>query len=106
MSTQSLRARLARLERAAAKATAKNSDLECDWNIDPAMAKAFWDDYGRANELSRKRYAPSAHGGPITTAEEEEESRLRANLDERARAVVCPSNYGGFQARRDDDRLS
>jgi hypothetical protein len=67
------------------------------------MAKAFRDDQRRLNELD-KSFGPSAHGGPITPVEEEEE-RLRVSLVERARAVVLPSGYGALEERRDWDRL-
>ena len=63
------------------------------------------DDKERLNELLRKRYAPSQHGGPLTAAEEEEEFKLPARIAERARTIVLPVGYGASQALRDANRL-
>jgi hypothetical protein len=54
--------------------------------------------------LIRKR-SPSQHGGSVSAAEVEEESRLRASMADRVRAIGCPAGYGERQRRNDSDRL-
>ena len=57
------------------------------------------DDYERLNELSRKE-------GPLTDAEKQEESSLRARITETAKAIACPVGYeDSDQARKDSHRL-
>ena len=96
MSIHRLRARLDRLT----ASTSTDRDL-----IDPALARALRDDGERLNELGRKRYAPSQHGGPLTAAEVEEESKLGERIADRARAIGCPAGYGPKQAQKDSNRL-
>ena len=61
------------------------------FTIDNAVAKASRDDYHRLGELERKKC-----GDPLSAAEVEEESKLRARIGDRARAIVCP---GGLWAK-------
>jgi hypothetical protein len=87
-------------------ASAKPIDGACDFTIDPVVARAIRDDTERLNELLRKRYAPSQHGGPLSAAEEQEDSRLSARIAELAKAIGCPVGYGALQAQKDGNRLS
>jgi uncharacterized protein YnzC (UPF0291/DUF896 family) len=105
MSIRQLRARLDRLSRSNKNAIERDQDSAREFKIDPALAKALRDDYERLCELLRKRDAPSQHGGPLTAAEKEEEPRLRAHIDSRARAIKCPADYGPTEARKDNNRL-
>src|SRR6202048_490220 len=68
--------------------------------IGNAVAKALRDDYHRLGELVRKKC-----GDPLSAAEVEEESRLRARIGDRARAIGCPAGYGLKQAQKDSNRL-
>jgi hypothetical protein len=70
------------------------------FTIDNAVAKALRDDYHRLGELERKKC-----GDPLSAAEVEEESKLRARIGDRARAIVCPAGYGLKQAQKDGYRL-
>ena len=67
---------------------------------DQRVAKALRDDYHRLGELERKKC-----GDPLSAAEVEEESKLRARIGDRARAIVCPAGYGLKQAQKDSNRL-
>jgi hypothetical protein len=80
--------------------TEKLMDDTGTFAIDIAEARALRDDYHRLGELVRKRC-----GGPLTAAEVEEESRLRARIEDRARAIACPADYGPKQAQWDSNRL-
>ena len=71
-----------------------------DFIIDPGLAKALRDDSERLNQLGHKQSE-----GPLSAAEEQEESSLRARIAETARAIGCPANYGPREARKDLDRL-
>jgi hypothetical protein len=99
MSVHRLRTRLERLS------PSISTDGARDFTIDQTLAKALRDDKERLNELLRKRYAPSQHGGPLTAAEVEEESNLPARIAERARTIVLPVGYGAREALRDANRL-
>ena len=68
--------------------------------IDNAEARALRDDYHRLGELVRKKC-----GDPLSAAEVEEESRLCARIEDRARAIGCPAGYGLKQAQKDRNRL-
>jgi hypothetical protein len=70
------------------------------FTIDHAVAKALRDDYHRLGELERKKC-----GDPLSAAEVEEESKLRARIGDRARAIGCPAGYGLKQAQKDSNRL-
>jgi hypothetical protein len=70
------------------------------FTIDNAVAKALRDDYHRLGELVRKKC-----GDPLSAAEVEEESRLRARIGDRAKAIGCPAGYGLKQAQKDSNRL-
>jgi hypothetical protein len=74
------------------------------FTIDLTLAKALRNDQQRLSELTRKR-SPSQHGGYVSPAEVEEESRLRASIADRVRAIGCPAGYGERQRRNDSDRL-
>jgi hypothetical protein len=99
VSIHRLRARLDRISPSVGPAGAG------DFIIDRALAKALRDDGERLNELLRKRYAPSQHGGPLTAAELEEESNLPARIADRARTIVLPVGFGASEALRDANRL-
>jgi hypothetical protein len=80
-------------------ASAKPIDDGCGFTIVPVIARALRDDYERLNELSRKE-------GPLTDAEKQEESSLRARITETAKAIACPVGYeDSDQARKDSHRL-
>jgi hypothetical protein len=66
--------------------TVKLIDDTGAFTIDNAVAKALRDDYHRLGELERKKC-----GDPLSAAEVEEESKLRARIGDRARAIVCPA---------------
>ena len=70
------------------------------FTIDNAVAKALRDDYHRLGELERKKC-----GDPLSAAEVEEESKLRARIGDRARAIGCPAGYGLKQAQKESNRL-
>ena len=57
-------------------------------------------DYHRLGELERKKC-----GDPLSAAEVEEESKIRARIADRARAIGCPAGYGLKQAQKDSNRL-
>jgi hypothetical protein len=80
--------------------TAKLIDGTGAFTIDNAEAKALRDDYDRLGELVRKKC-----GDPLSAAEVEEESGLRARIYDRARAIGCPTGYGLKQAQKDSNRL-
>src|ERR1700720_4628517 len=54
-----------------------------------AVSKALRDDYHRLGELERKKC-----GDPLSAAEVEEESKLRARIGDRARAACGECGYG------------
>jgi hypothetical protein len=83
-----------------AAGTAKLIDGTSAFSIDNAEAKALRDDYHRLAELVRKKC-----GDPLSAAEVEEESRLRARIEDGARAIGCPASYGLKQAQKDSSRL-
>src|SRR5262249_6929322 len=70
------------------------------FTIDPATARALRDDKGRSAKLQSKK-----HGGPLSVAEEQEESKVRTRIAETVRAIVCPAGYGAMQAQNDRSRL-
>jgi hypothetical protein len=70
------------------------------FTIDNAVAKALRDDYHRLGALERKKY-----GDPLSAAEVEEESKIRARIADRARAIGCPAGYELKEAQRDSNRL-
>jgi hypothetical protein len=80
--------------------TAKLIDGTGAFTIDNAEARALRDDYHRLGELVRRKC-----GDPLNAAEVEEESTLRARIEERARAIGCPAGYGLKQAQKDSNRL-
>jgi hypothetical protein len=80
--------------------TATPIDGTSAFTIDNAGAKALRDDYHRLSELVHKKC-----GDPLSAAEVEEESRLRARIEVMARAIGCPAGYGLKQAQRDSSRL-
>ena len=80
--------------------TAKLIDGTGAFTIDNAVAKALRDDYHRLGELVRKKC-----GDPLSAAEVEEESRLRARIGDRARAIGCPAGYGLKQAQKESNQL-
>ena len=80
-------------------ASAKPIDDGCGFTIVPLIARALRDDYESLNELSRKK-------GPLTDAEKQEESSLRARITETAKAIACPGGYeDSDQAKKDSHRL-
>ena len=80
-------------------ASAKPIDDGCGFTIVPVIARALRDDYERLNELSLKK-------GPLTAAEEQEESSLRTRITETAKAIACPVGYeDSDQAKKDSHRL-
>jgi hypothetical protein len=79
-------------------ANAKLIDGACGFTIDPILARVLRDDCERRDELLRKR--------PLSTAEELEQSWLRARIPKMANAIGCPVGYGALQARKDTNRLS
>ncbi len=79
---------------------AKQIDGTSDFVIEPGLARSLRDDSERLKQLTDKRW-----GGPLSAAEEQEESNLRARIAETARAIGCPANYGPREARKDEDRL-
>jgi len=80
--------------------TAKLIDGTGAFIIDNAVATALRDDYHRLGELVRKKY-----GDPLSAAELEEESKFRARIAGKARAIGCPAGYGLKQAQKDSNRL-
>src|SRR5262249_35638813 len=66
-----------------------------DFIIDPGLARALRDDSERLEQFD----------GPLSAAEEQEKSNLRARIAERARAIRCPAHYGPREARKDQSRL-
>jgi hypothetical protein len=100
MSTRQLRARLDRLTRFARTAVGQDRDGVHNFTIDPALAKALRNDKQRLSEV-----IDSQHGGCVSAAEVEEESRLRASIADRLRAIGCPAGYGPRQRRNDSNRL-
>jgi hypothetical protein len=80
--------------------TVKLMDGTGAFTIDNAVAKALRDDYHRLGALQRKKC-----GDPLSAAEVEEESKIRACIGDRARAIVCPAGYGLKQAQKDSNRL-
>jgi hypothetical protein len=77
MSARQLRARLDRLTLCAR--TGQDRNGAHGFTIDPTLAKALRNDQQRLSELIRKR-SPGQHGGSVSAAEVEEESRLRASI--------------------------
>ncbi len=104
MSVRQLRARLDRLALSAGIANGQDKDGARDYTIDPTLAKALRNDQQQLSELIRKR-PPSQHDGSVSAAEVEEESRLRASIADRVKAISCPIGYGPRQARNDSNRL-
>jgi hypothetical protein len=94
MSPRRWRARLKRLEKKIKMIEPAGGD--CDFRIDPALAKTLRDDHRRANELEHNY---------TSSAEWLEGMRLRELNTERARSITCPADYGAKQVRRDDSRL-
>jgi hypothetical protein len=47
----------------------------------------------------------SRFDGPLSPAEEQEKSELRARIAETAKGISCPANYGRKEAEQDRDRL-
>ena len=104
MSARQLRARLDRLTLSARNAVGQDPNGAQVFTIDPTLAKALRNDQQRLSELIGKR-SSSQHGGSVSAAEVEEESRLRASIADRLRAISCPAGYGARQARNDNKRL-
>jgi hypothetical protein len=75
--------------------TAKLIDGTGAFTIDIAVAKALRDDYHRLGELERKKC-----GDPLSAVEVEEESKIRARIADRARAIGCPAGYGQSRRKR------
>jgi hypothetical protein len=99
MSLRHLKARLKRLERAQTIAQ-NDSDPGCTFVIDPVLARALRDDYEREQDLLYQLDVSRDKTGI-----REEKSRLRASIEERARAIVCPASYGLEQRKIDWDLL-
>jgi len=75
--------------------SAKHIEGVCEFIIEPKVARLLRDDMER---LSRR-------DGPLSSAEEQEKSELRARIAETARGISCPANYGRKEAEQDRDRL-
>jgi hypothetical protein len=75
-------------------ANAKLIDGAHGFIIEPVLARAIRDDIERLSELRR-------HGGRLSDAEEQEDSRIPARIAETAKAIGCPVGYGAIQARKD-----
>jgi hypothetical protein len=73
--------------------------------MDQGLAKTLRDDKARAFTLWRKANIPKSYGGPITAAEEQEQSILRTRIVETTKALKCPVGYGALEARKDTRRL-
>ena len=73
--------------------------------MDPGLAKTLRDDKAREFALWRKANIPKTYGGPLTAAEEEEQSILRTRIAETTKALKCPVGYGALEARKDTRRL-
>jgi len=82
-------------------ADAKPINGVCDFVIDPRVARTLMDDRERLRQLGRKKLDCD----PATSAEEKEESDLRARIAETARGITCPANYGLKEAEKDRHRL-
>jgi hypothetical protein len=80
-------------------ANAKLMDDAHGFIIEPVLARAIRDDIERLSELRR-------HGGRLSDAEEQEDSRIRERIAETAKAIGCPVGYGATQARKDRHRLT
>jgi hypothetical protein len=80
--------------------TAELIDGTGTFTIGNAVAKALRDDYHRLGELVRKKC-----GDLLSTAEVEEESKLRERISDRARTIGCPTDYGLKEAQKDSNRL-
>jgi hypothetical protein len=80
--------------------TAKLIDGSGAFTVAVAVAEALRDDYHRLGELVRKKC-----GDPLSAAEAEEESRIRARIKDRAGVIGCPAGYGLEQAQKDSSRL-
>jgi hypothetical protein len=75
------------------------------FTIDPAIAKRLRDDKERLHELSQNAEHPKKYGGPLSAAEEQEQSVLRTRIAETQNGLQCPAGYGAIQARKDYWRL-
>jgi hypothetical protein len=82
---------------------AKQIEGTSEFVIEPGLARTLRDDRARLRQLALRRHSPGAHGGSLTSAEEE--AMLSARTLETARAIGCPANYGPKEARKDNDRL-
>ena len=94
MSARPLRARLGRLTSSAGIAVGQDRGGAHDFAIAPALAKALRNDQQQLSELMRKR-SSSKDGGPVSAAEMEEESRLRASIADRIRGDRLSSRIWG-----------
>jgi hypothetical protein len=74
---------------------AKHIEAVCEFIIEPEVARILRDDMERLSRLD----------GPVSSAEEQEKSELRARIAETARGISCPANYGRREAEEDRDRL-
>jgi hypothetical protein len=102
MSLRRLKARIERLDRAVAAAEANPAKR---FIIDPALARALRDDYERIRDLAYQLDCRSVYHDIDRAETEKERLRLRASIEERARAIVCPASYGPEQRKTDLDRL-
>ena len=68
----------------------------CEFVIEPEVARILRDDMERLSSFDRR---------PLSAAEQEEKSELRARIAETARGISCPANYGRREAQQDRDRL-
>jgi hypothetical protein len=74
---------------------AKQIEGVCEFIIEPKVARLLRDDMERLSRFA----------GPLSSAEQEEKSELRARIAETARGISCPPNYGRKEAEQDRDRL-
>jgi hypothetical protein len=72
---------------------AKHIEGVCEF--EPEVARSLRDDMEQLSRL----------GGPLSPAEEQEKSELRARIAETAREISCPANYGRREAEEDRNRL-
>jgi hypothetical protein len=72
---------------------AKHIEGACEF--EPEVARSLRDDM---EQLSRLQ-------GPLSSAEEQEKSELRARIADTAKGISCPANYGWREAQQDRDRL-
>jgi hypothetical protein len=74
---------------------AKHIEGVCEFIIEPEVARLLRDDMERLSRFD----------GPLSSAEQEEKSELRARIAETARGISCPANYRRKEAEQDRDRL-